>query len=235
MKRFIIISICLIAFVSCKKSDIDIVDREISIYAGETDFIRATSDYHLSYSTETKHFIFDCDESGAVKGNHVGEGIVKVSNDKTDDFVNVKVIPRHNLWNLPDVNFGCSVDDVTTLMGIPDEIGDDNDYSYYTYYRYGNADYITFVFDANYLLFSYDMVSTTAYPIKEFLNERYEYYGTSEEDILIYGDAESMNDATLFIACVQFDCENHVLYCKDNIFNKESFDSDTMKIAYHLK
>lgn len=233
MKKIILFSFCLIAFVSCKKSDIDIFVRNISIHAGETDFISASSDYDLSYRTDTKHFIFDCDESGNLKGNHVGKGTVTVSNGKTDDFVNVEVAPRHCLWNLPDVHFGCSILAVTTLMGAPDAMGCDDDYCYYTYLHYGDAEEITFIFDENNQLFCYGMVCSTDHHLNEFLHERYEYYCTTEDDLLIYGDADSMNDATLFAACVQFDSKHHIFYCDHNIFN--SFASNAKKIANHLK
>ena len=60
--------------------------------------------------------------NGLVKARYVGTTTINISNSSEIKHLKVNVVPRHDSFSLPDINFGDSRETVIRIMGEPDYI-----------------------------------------------------------------------------------------------------------------
>lgn len=229
-KNILILLLSLALLSSCDKErltkNIDLETRKIELYHNETKNIVAKSKLPIDYNS-LNGFHAEVDNNGMVKGMYVGETRIKVSNTSDEKFVDVKVKPRHYLYNEPDVSFGENKSSIIAKCGNPDNESDGG----LTYlYEWASVNYVVlYLLDDNDNLYAYSVMIPSEYHsrLTDFISERYKfiYYSNSR---YYYINSLDYDNATKVVATSQYNASYWtVLYMKKP--QDKSFVDDVFK------
>lgn len=114
-----------LAIFSCSKSDdnkeittnpLNVKNKELSLKAGETKNVEATSGSKITYSFPQDELRASVSQNGDVKGFFVGETVLTVSDQSSTQNVKVSIVPEYNLFYEPLLKFNSSKEEVKNYM-----------------------------------------------------------------------------------------------------------------------
>lgn len=100
---------------------ISLNETEISLYKDDEYAIQAISETPLTYTSDNEYHAI-VSNNGLVKARYVGTTTINISNSSEIKHLKVNVVPRHDSFSLPNINFGDSRETVIRIMGEPDYI-----------------------------------------------------------------------------------------------------------------
>ena len=199
MKKIVfVLMVCALGMMSCESDYLNVKNGlSVRLYHEESHQIDAESKSIISYRSD-KDYHATVNEQGLVTANYVGKTNVVLTNESGDVAnVEVDVIPVSNLYPEPNLSFGETEYSVFSKYGMPDVVDDD----YYFYADYSpNAPFMLVSFDDG-MVDTYSVLvnaSTNVEELETFLDERYKYLFSTEENIF-YMNALSVLDATMSV------------------------------------
>ena len=100
---------------------ISLNETEISLYKDDEYAIQASSETPLIYTSDNEYHAI-VSNNGLVKARYVGTTTINISNSSEIRHLKVTVVPRHDSFSLPNINFGDTSETVIRIMGEPDYI-----------------------------------------------------------------------------------------------------------------
>lgn len=180
---------------SCSKNeDIDLKESAVKLYSGDKYTIKVNSDTKVIYQSKNE-YVATVSDKGIVTAEKIGETAILLDNGNDKKTFTVKVMPKYDLYSVPELSFGMSKNILISKYGTPDET-DDNTISYKDYST--AAPLIIYKFDNTDLLVSSSVMVSTSYSkdIVPFLYERYKFI-EDEDDSFIFIDASTEETAQI--------------------------------------
>lgn len=205
MKKLILITLIVTAFMSCSKDDPDTIVLTLSektLNFGDEHQIDAKSKSPILYLSENEYHA-TVSEKGLVKARFVGETDITLTNEADSKNFKVIISPTNTLYQEPKVNFGATKSDIIQKYGIPSSQSSEMMlYEDYTSKTPGTF----FVFKAERLT-SYGLLVKTAYSseLGKFLGERYKLLSIDYDGFsFLFMNALNEEKATLIVGTMPY-------------------------------
>lgn len=215
MKRIVIMAaVALLLFAtSCKKGDINLKQTSVELHKGETFQIDASSDKLITYTSQNLYHA-SVYATGLVKAQYVGATKVVLETEDDRQEFSVDVVPVSKLYSEPSFKIGASKEDVISEFG--DMYFEQDGMMVYLFLQ-DNVSMFTVSLENNKVVgYSYTISTDYSNELSTFLNERYNFV-TYSNDIYMYVNALSMNDATMAIGKMEYDSYWIVAYVDANM------------------
>ena len=156
--------------------------------------------------TSDNEFVATVDKDGKVTANHVGEANITVAYDGESATCKVTVKPTLMAYTMPVIDWSLNLSQVEDLVKVnfPALIKNNENSSadMLAYTTNGSFPIYTYAFANNALKASTLMISAAMDErdnLGEWLEQYYEYYENDETLTMLYGNATSIDDATMLV------------------------------------
>ena len=218
-KTFRFVGLLLVAFVSfgitsCGSDDdepsISVTPTSIIMHYDDTQQLKAEGSTATSW-TVGDDYIASVDQTGLVKGLHIGSTQVKVSDGKTSAYCDVTITPEYNLYEEPIMSWGTSKSSIVASETHKSLNASSSDYFMYDYSQGSTACIMVYGFKNNKLESAMAILNKSLFVTAGlFLLERYQpvYIGNDNEYLFMDAMTDSKAKTIVLLSFQKLDGSN---------------------------